>query len=939
MGTEDADTRAKYERVCRELNLDQLTMDSAWKDYKSISEDYVLEGSCIEWLGCALYVAGQSTFQETVEGGHSSGNKVSLTQILRATKLSLIEFFRKIKKWSEMAKLSSGFTEKVETLERKFEVASIIFDKYKKEFCDIFQCPEDKQTPGGVRQCGRKSSKLRPYSTLDLFKYGWVLYVHIKSQFPLISDDLVNSHHLLLCCIDMLFGASLVRRRKDLLNPSSFLVPEGFDFDSTEGIQQDEIPCVLSELCNKYRGIEKDCRVIRDYHWRPAIKKLFEHSVLVPWNQTLDESITAMLSAASFYANDKSVNGKYELKMLTEGEFDERIFLLQNASEEIGTPPRPPLGVNGARLIMGASYQGSPQVQFGTPLMNREYLPGKEPKLTPISDAAHTVDQLCTLLEGCPPEPSDHLVKAFSSCATNPYPVIAQRMVTMSEQFLEEFKYENQASQETFAQVRLRLSQSLYYKLLEGIVSDEEKKKTTDTRGTSTLQAMLEYEVFHKSLFALCVEVVLYSYNCQSRAFPWVLELYGISPYHFYRVIEVVIRAEYETSSEGFPRGIVKHLNRVEEMVLSHLAWKSDSPFFAAVDAAGSVPSYEEVAPSSPSSMRTLSSPFPLPPMRTPGKGGFDSPLSTGPSDHILSPGSGARRQLFSPNSMPSGKKMTAPSKMAPRTIAPKPTSSIQIGGVMATPLGKVTSTLPLQMVPPSTSTTVIATSHHQDVVQMSTVSNSAGTQTSPLQRHSSATAGKPRASEETEGGPGDHHTGVDLEEALASLPPTSPPRGHAIQKMSPLVKFAVSAQSSLTGPQADPGLHHRLVQATPLTSPPKPKRSGSLALFYRKVYQLAFVRIKDLCERLNLPCETQQKIWTCFEHVMKLTPDLMRDRHMDQLIMCSVYVLSKASPRALVCRRVIRAHLTFSGSGYWVCTTKNIHLPSLECTWVYTRF
>ena len=45
MGAEDADTRAKYERVCRELNLDQLTMDTAWKDYKAISEDYVLEVS------------------------------------------------------------------------------------------------------------------------------------------------------------------------------------------------------------------------------------------------------------------------------------------------------------------------------------------------------------------------------------------------------------------------------------------------------------------------------------------------------------------------------------------------------------------------------------------------------------------------------------------------------------------------------------------------------------------------------------------------------------------------------------------------------------------------------------------------------------------------------------------------------------------------------
>lgn len=52
----------------------------------------------------------------------------------------------------------------------------------------------------------------------------------------------------------MLFGASLVRKRKDLLNPTSFLVPEGFDFDSTECIQPDEMPCVLSELCSKYRG-------------------------------------------------------------------------------------------------------------------------------------------------------------------------------------------------------------------------------------------------------------------------------------------------------------------------------------------------------------------------------------------------------------------------------------------------------------------------------------------------------------------------------------------------------------------------------------------------------------------------------------------------------------------------------------------------------------
>ena len=36
-------------------------------------------------------------------------------------------------------------------------------------------------------------------------------------------------------------------------------------------------------------------------------------------------------------------------------------------------------------------------------------------------------------------------------------------------------------------------------------------------------------------------------------------------------------------------------------MVLGHLAWKSDSPLFEAIEAAGSVPTYEDVALPTPS--------------------------------------------------------------------------------------------------------------------------------------------------------------------------------------------------------------------------------------------------------------------------------------------------------------------------------------------------
>ena len=40
-------------------------------------------------------------------------------------------------------------------------------------------------------------------------------------QYPQISDDLVNSHHLLLCCVDMLYNAVLLGDKMDMINMES----------------------------------------------------------------------------------------------------------------------------------------------------------------------------------------------------------------------------------------------------------------------------------------------------------------------------------------------------------------------------------------------------------------------------------------------------------------------------------------------------------------------------------------------------------------------------------------------------------------------------------------------------------------------------------------------------------------------------------------------
>ena len=69
-----------------------------------------------------------------------------------------------------------------------------------------------------------------------------------------------------------------------------------------------------------------------------------------------------------------------------------------------------------------------------------------------------------------------------------------------------------------------------------------------------------------------------------------------------------------------------------------------------------------------------------------------------------------------------------------------------------------------------------------------------------------------------------------------------------------------------------------------------------SLGLFFRKFYQLAHLRLKDLCRNLqfNNTSDLLQKIWTLFESAVVEQTSLMKDRHLDQILMCCVYVLCK---------------------------------------------
>lgn len=61
--------------------------------------------------------------------------------------------------------------------------------------------------------------------------------------------------------------------------------------------------------------------------------------------------------------------------------------------------------------------------------------------------------------------------------------------------------------------------------------------------------------------------------------------------------------------------------------------------------------------------------------------------------------------------------------------------------------------------------------------------------------------------------------------------------------------------------------------------------------------YYLASTRLKALCKMLNLGEEDLKKIWTNLEHsISHYAHALLRDRHLDQLIMCAIYVICKVT-------------------------------------------
>ncbi|XP_067904818.1 retinoblastoma-like protein 1 isoform X2 [Heterodontus francisci] len=785
--------RESFDKLCQDLNMDQESGAEAWGNLERIRLNYTLEGETLHWLACALYVACRKSITPTVGKGMMEGNGVSLTRILRSSKLRRL-----------------------------------------------------------------------PCSATDAFNFCWTLFVYTKGNFRMIGDDLVNSYHLLLCCLDLVFGnALLCPNRKDLLNPGFEGLPP--EFSSQDYKPPVQPPCIIDRLCDLHDGLTVEAKGIKEHYWKPYIKKLFERKIL----KGNSEHLIGLLDVNNFADNTKAINKEYEEYVLTVGDFDERIFLGEDADEEIGTPRKSTMDIPVGKLSSRMQIECNLQQHFektkslapSTPLTGRRYLKEKEPVVTPVSSATQSVSRLQTMVMGLKNTPSEHLLQLFNSCSRNPIEAVMARVKEMGETFCQHYTQptENQAgSHIDFAIKRLRLAEILYWKILETVIVQESRRNSG-----KDMTVLLEQDIFHHSLMACCLEIVLSSYSSQ-RTFPWIIDILNLSPFYFYKVIEVLIRAE-----EGLSRDMVKHLNNVEEQILESRAWSHDSALWKALHGADNkVPTCEEVT--FPSNFETGNggpTHLPMMPMspimhprvkevRTDIAGTFNkrdipvpaSPLSV--HDRFTSPSAGsAKRRLFGDDNS-----MDTHVNIAQNKINVTQSPGLRIIQTQSIANENITLS-PGQTVVTMATATVMATNGQTLTIPVQGIANETGGITFiPVQMNVSQQA--------------------QVVEETGQVP--------------------LSAQTLINSSPKRMGI--ATVQEPQVAAINKPKKTGSLALFFRKVYHLASVRLRDLCLKLDVSAELRRKIWTCFEYSLVHCTDLMMDRHLDQLLLCAVYIMAKVT-------------------------------------------
>uniref|UniRef100_A0A8C1S2B4 Retinoblastoma-associated protein n=1 Tax=Cyprinus carpio TaxID=7962 RepID=A0A8C1S2B4_CYPCA len=387
-----------------------------------------------------------------------------------------------------------------------------------------------------------------PSRRTELWESSWTMFLLAKGTFLQMEDDLVIAFQLLLCVLEFFtkrFTPSLLQSPYKSAVSSSTLSPPTRTSRRNQGKAKPRPPemdvQLLETLCK-----ESDCSV-------DEVKNVYQTTFCA----FLD---SVGLSGLQGLPPMETLSKQYEELYYKNKDFDARLFLVD---DETLSPNK--TEVSKVEMTPRKNLSGD-DVAIPVPQ-------------TPIRAAMNSIQQLRVDLTSASDQPSSNLLVYYKNCTVDPTEEIRKRVEELGQVFIKRFAQAVGQHCEGLGRKRFNLGAQLYYKVMESMLKSEEKRLSVQN-----FSKLLNNAAFHTSLLACALEVVMATYVGNSGAsdsvetdlcFPWILDVFRLPAFDFYKVIESFIKAEPTLKHD-----MMKHLEQCEHVIMESLAWKADSPLF-----------------------------------------------------------------------------------------------------------------------------------------------------------------------------------------------------------------------------------------------------------------------------------------------------------------------------------------------------------------------
>ncbi|XP_047462605.1 retinoblastoma-associated protein isoform X2 [Mugil cephalus] len=524
------DKDAEFVTLCKSLHVTDLVCERAWKLWKDVQEsmDGVTDSQKRLW--------GASLFVTVIDMDVTC---FTFTQVLKAVTLNVKQFMDLVRKLDvNLDTISSKVNSALTRMEKKYDVMLALYQRFEKTCKKIFALTSDGKERETMRTC-------------------WTMFLLAKGRALQMEDDLVISFQLLLCTLELF----IKRCPPDLLQPLYKSAISKVQSPPTRTSRRNQSKArsrppepevdlqLLETLCK-----ENECNA-------EEVKNVYQTS-FTAFLDSLDQS------RSPDFPQGNDVDQQYEEHYLKSREIDGRLFF------------------DGDETLLAPKVEIS-QVER-TP---KKSLPDEDgvviPPQTPIRAAMTSIQMLRVDLTSSGDQPSTNLATYFKHCTVDPTQDVLKRLEMLGQVFSQRFGQAAGPHCVVNGRQRFTLGVGLYYKVMEAMLKSEEKRLSVQN-----FSKLLNHSTFHTSLLACALEVVMATYGESSFknggfnggggdtaetgvCFPWILDVFNLAAFDFYKLIESFIKAEPTLSKD-----IVKHLETCENLIMERIAWRTGSPLF-----------------------------------------------------------------------------------------------------------------------------------------------------------------------------------------------------------------------------------------------------------------------------------------------------------------------------------------------------------------------